>query len=44
MLNSGSFVIQCDGIINVDCDSGTLISEGPCVFLGLHNAVKVGCL
>ncbi|KAM7508886.1 hypothetical protein LguiA_019339 [Lonicera macranthoides] len=31
---------QCDGIINVDCDSGTLISEGPCVFLGLHNAVK----
>ncbi|KAM7508885.1 hypothetical protein LguiA_019338 [Lonicera macranthoides] len=31
---------QCDGIINFDCESGTLISEGPCIFLGLRNAVK----
>lgn len=41
MLNGGSFVSQCDGIINFDCENGTLISEGPCIFLGLRNAVKV---
>lgn len=36
--------MQCAGVVNLDLEVGTLISEGPLVFLGLPNAVKVVCL
>lgn len=32
---------QCVHTINLQAEAGSLISEGPWVFLGLSNAVKV---
>lgn len=36
------FVFQCTGVINLGGEIGCLISEGPWIFVGIPNVVKVG--
>lgn len=34
--------LQCAGVINMGTEVGCMLSEGPWVFVGLTNLVKVG--
>lgn len=35
-------LLQCLGVINLGGEVGCMISEGPWIFVGIPNAVKVG--
>lgn len=36
------FILQCLGVINLGGEVGCMISEGPWVFVGIPDVVKVG--
>lgn len=36
------FLLQCMGVINLGGEVGCMISEGPWIFVGIPDVVKVG--
>lgn len=34
--------LQCGGVINLDYECGALVEDGPWIFAGLQNMIKVG--